>query len=249
MKLVIAGGGARMSYLLGIKKYIDENKLIIDEYSGSSSGSIFIVLMACNISNEIITKEYLKLIDNNTIYRNNFVDSKLDIVKKYLYKILPYNCHKLCTNKVHISYSYFEFPFIKNMIVSKFKSKDHLIQTILSSASFPFFVNKNLFYKNDKKLTLDGFFSDNTPLLDKNNSKNQIIIKTYFRTIMDLDIFIYKKLSKKMTNLGYFQMKKFIENGESMTDYIISHNKNNSKLYFYILILIIFFMILKKTWS
>lgn len=242
MKLIITGGGARMSYLLGIKKYIEESKLIIDEYSGSSSGSIFIVLMACNINNDIITKEYLNLIDDNTI---NF-NYKLDIVKKYLYKILPYNCHKLCSDKVYISYSYFEFPFIKNKIESKFKSKDHLIKTILSSSSFPFFVNKNLFYKNDKKLTLDGFFSNNTPLLDKNNSKNQIIIKTYFRSIIDLDLFLYKKLSKKMTDLGYYQMKNFIENGESITDYMISNNKNNTKIYFFLLILIIFFKLLKN---
>ena len=242
MKLVISGGGARISYLLGIKKYIEEKNILIDEYSGSSSGSIFIVLMACKISNNEIMKEYSKLIDDKIIFSNY----KLDLVKKYLYKILPNNCHILCTNKVNISYSYFKFPFIKNIITNKFKSKNHLIEIILASASFPFFINKNLFYRYDNKLLLDGFFSNNTPLLEKNNSENQIIVKTYFRTIYDLDIFLYKKLSKTMKNLGYNHMKNFIEKGETSIDFMISNNKYNTKLFLIILLILLFFNILKN---
>ena len=242
MKLIISGGGARISYLLGIKKYIEEKNIPIDEYSGSSSGSIFIVLMACKIRNNEIIKEYSKLIDDKTIF-NNY---KLDIVKKYLHKILPNNCHILCTNKVNISYSYFKFPFIRNKIVNKFKSKNHLIEIILASASFPFFINKNLFYKYNNKLLLDGFFSNNTPILEKNNSENQIIVKTYFRSIYDLDIFLYKKLSKQMTNLGYNHMKNFIENGETISNLMISNNKYNTKLFLIFLLILLFFNILKN---
>ena len=31
MKLIICGGGARVSYLIGIKKYIEEKKIKIEE--------------------------------------------------------------------------------------------------------------------------------------------------------------------------------------------------------------------------
>ena len=121
-----------------------------------------------------------------------------------------------------------------------------MIEIILASASFPFFINKNLFYRYDNKLLLDGFFSNNTPLLEKNNSENQIIVKTYFRTIYDLDIFLYKKLSKTMKNLGYNHMKNFIEKGETSIDFMISNNKYNTKLFLILLLILLFFNILKN---
>ena len=138
MKLVITGGGARISYLLGIKKCLEESNIKIDEYSGSSSGSIFIVLMACNISNDFIIKEYSKMINDKSLF-NNY---KLDIVRKYLHLILPKNCHKMCSGKVKISYSYLDYifntiPVIKNKIETNFRDKNHLIETILASSSFP----------------------------------------------------------------------------------------------------------------
>ena len=229
MKLIICGGGARVSYLIGIKKYIEEKKIKIEEYAGSSSGSIFIVLMACGISNKQIVKEYQLLIKDKE-YSNNY---KFDIIRKYLQKVLPENADKICSNKVRISLSYFDFPFIKNKIVTNFKSKNHLIETILTSCCFPFFINKNLFYNYENKWSFDGFFSENTPLIEKNNSENQIIIKTYMRCIFDLDLFIYKKISKKMINQGYNDIRKFFEYGETLTNFMVTNNKNNTKLYIY----------------
>ena len=235
MKLVISGGGARISYLIGIKKYFDENKIRFDQYSGSSSGSIFIVLMACNISNDLIISEYSKLVSDNEYFKNY----KLDIVRKYLNKLLPENSHIICSNKVRISYSYLDYlynliPIIRNKIETKFHSKKHLIETILASCSFPFFINKNFFYKYQNKYVLDGFFSNNTPLIEHNNSKNQIIIKTYYRAMYDLDLFIYKKLSSKMIKTGYNHMKNFINKGETTINFSISNNKYNTKLYTYL---------------
>lgn len=247
MKLVITGGGARISYLLGIKKYLEESNTKIDEYSGSSSGSIFIVLMACNISNDFIIKEYSKMIKDKSLF-NNY---KLDIVRKYLHLILPKNCHKMCSGKIRISYSYLDYifntiPIIKNKIETNFRDKNHLIETILASSSFPYFINKNLLYKYEDKYVLDGFFSDNTPLIEKNNSNNQIIIKTYYRAMYDLDLFIYKELSEKMINLGYIHMKNFIEKGETTINFSISNNKYNTKIYTYLLLFFVIFFLLKN---
>lgn len=242
MKLVISGGGARVSYLIGIKKYIEENNIHIEKYSGASSGSIFIVLMACKIDNKTIVNEYSKLIDDKTMYENY----KIDIIKKYLKKVLPNNCHEICTGKVFISISEFKFPFIKNRIISKFESKNHLIDIILASSSFPVVINKNLFYRLKDNRYLDGYFSDNTPLLEKNNSKNQIIVKTYFRSIYDLDLFIFKKISQRMMNLGYQNMKNFFEKGETTTNFSISNNKYNTKLYCYLLVFLIIFFAVRR---
>lgn len=247
MKLVISGGGARISYLIGIKKYFDENKIKFDQYAGSSSGSIFVVLMACNISNELIISEYSKLVSDNEYFKNY----KLDIVRKYLNKLLPENSHIICSNKVRISYSYLDYlynliPLIRNKIETKFHSKNHLIETILASCSFPFFINKNLFYKYQNKYVLDGFFSNNTPLIEQNNSKNQIIIKTYYRAMYDLDLFIYKKLSSKMIKSGYNHMKNFINKGETTINFSISNNKYNTKLYSYLFLFMFIYLLIKK---
>tara|TARA_A100001015_G_scaffold299126_1_gene382785 strand:+ start:97 stop:894 length:798 start_codon:yes stop_codon:yes gene_type:complete len=255
MKLIISGGGARLSYLLGIKKYIEESNIIIDEYAGSSSGALFAVLMACKLKNEYIIKVYLRLIKDD-IYKNNY---KFKIIKKFLKIVLPKNCHELCSGKVRISISVSKFPLLKNQIINKFISRDHLIDIILSSCSFPFFINKNFFHKlsstNSKGISLvdkqiyatDGLFTNNTPLIEKNNSKNQIIIKTYVRSIYDLDLFIYKKISNYMMRQGYNEMKKFIENGESIYNFTISHNQYNTKIFvMYLIIYIIISPILKN---
>ena len=251
MKLIISGGGARLSYLLGIKKYIEESNIIIDEYAGSSSGALFAVIMACHLRNEDLIKVYQKLMKDD-IYKNNY---KFKIIKKFLQIVLPKNCHELCSGKVRISISVFKFPLLRNQIVNKFISKDHLIDIILSSCSFPYFINKNFFHKfnytNSKGTSLvdkpiyatDGLFTDNTPLIEKNNSKNQIIIKTYMRCVYDLELFIYKKISNKMMRQGYNQMKKFIENGESIYNFNISHNKYNTKIF---ISFVIIFVIIKS---
>ena len=56
--LVVSGGGMKFYYLLGIKKALEEKKINIKRYSGTSSGSIFIVLIICGIDNKILINTY-----------------------------------------------------------------------------------------------------------------------------------------------------------------------------------------------
>ena len=117
---------------------------------------------------------------------------------------------------------------------------------VLKEILFREFLNEEEWVKYQNKYVLDGFFSNNTPLIEHNNSKNQIIIKTYYRAMYDLDLFIYKKLSSKMIKSGYNHMKNFINKGETTINFSISNNKYNTKLYSYLFLFMFIYLLIKK---
>lgn len=242
IKLVISGGGNQLSYLLGIKKYIEDNNIDIDKLSGSSVGSIMICLIKCKVSNEKIIREYSKLSEQKD-------KDKMNSLKIFIKNVLPKEAYKLCSKDVYISTSLKnknKFGF-KNVIFSDFKSNNQLINSILASCSFPYFINKKNYFKINNDIFIDGFFSNNTPLIKKNNSIDQIIIKPYL--IMPLNKFIFsvnKKIDNKLINKGYHDFKKFNEDKETLINFTITNNKYNTKLFIYLIFLIILLSYLFK---
>ena len=200
--LVVSGGGMKFYYLLGIKKALEEKKINIKRYSGTSSGSIFIVLIICGIDNKILINTYQKLFKMS--------DYKMNIIDKFLNEVLPENCHIICSNRVFISITKIGIP-IKNEIISKFTSKKHLIEIIKISSSFPVFVNSNIFYKYKKDYYIDGFFTNNTPFF-KDKLREQIIIRPFIVKYKNLQIFDMEPNSNiEYIKLGYFELNKFIK--------------------------------------
>ena len=239
--LIVSGGGSKFYYLIGIKKAIDvcskKNILKIKRYAGTSSGSMLITLMACNIENSLIIKVYKQINKNNK--------TNIKLIKKGLDILLPKNAHIICSDKVYISVTKLGLPF-KNEIISKFSSRQDLIDTILCSSSFPFFVNNNIYHKYKNKYYIDGFFTNNTPYF-KDNIRKQIIIKpfliqySYFNPFeLEPDYYI------KYISVGFKEFYQFL-NGKKILP-IGWYNKNN-KHYFSIrkhLILLSHFINFKK---
>ena len=169
--LVISGGGIKFYYLLGIKKAIEilikKRKINLYRLAGTSSGSLIISLIACQIPNKKLVKTYLKYTRTS--------DFKIKILDKFLDEVLPDNAHNICSNKVYISIT--KLPY-HNQIISNFSSKKHLIEIIKISCAFPLFVNNNIFYYYQGNLYLDGSFTNNTPVF-QDKIRKQIIIKPF----------------------------------------------------------------------
>lgn len=198
--LVISGGGMKFYYLLGVKKALEEKKINIKRYSGTSSGSIFIVLIACGIDNDILIKTYQELFK-----KSNY---KMNIINDFLNIVLPENCHLICSDKVFISISKVSLPF-ENRIISKFESKKHLIEVVKTSSSFPIFVNSNIFYEYENSKHIDGFFTNNTPFF-KDTLRNQIIVRPFIVKYENLQIFdMEPNKNIKYIKLGYQDLNNF----------------------------------------
>ena len=231
INLVISGGGVKLFYFIGMyyffKKLQDKKIIKFKSYSAISSGSVFIVLMACNINIHLLLKTYKKYI---ILFhqRHRLCFSKMLLLKHFLYEILPKDAHILCTNKVYISMTQID-SFPRKVTFNKFKSKKDLIEILLASSSFPFLVNKNIYYKYKNHKYIDGCFTDNTPII---KSFDTIIFKPFLTGRINL--FSLEKLSDiKNIKKGFDDTKKFFLN----TDKTLSLDwyKNESSIYKYIL--------------
>jgi hypothetical protein len=221
LDLIVSGGGTKFYYLIGIKKAIEmyskKNILKINRYAGTSSGSMLITLMACNIDNSSIINVYKQLNKNN-----------MELIKKGLEMLLPKNAHIICSNKVYISVTKLGFPF-RNEIISKFSSRQDLIETILCSSSFPYFVNSEFYHKYKNKYYIDGFFSNNTPYF-KDNLRKQLIINPFLIKYSTFHPFELEPNSHiKYISVGFKDFHKFLDGTKILP---FEWYKKNKKKYF-----------------
>lgn len=239
--LIVSGGGSKFYYLIGIKKALElcsrKNILKIKRYAGTSSGSMLITLMACNIDNLSIINVYKQINKNN---RTN-----IKLIKKGLDMLLPKNAHIICSNKVYISVTKLGFPF-KNEVISKFSSREELIETILCSSSFPYLVNGNIYHKYKNNYYIDGFFTNNTPYF-KDNLRRQIIIKPFLIKYSNFHPFeLEPNYHIKYLSIGFKDFHRFL-NGTKLLP--IEWYKKSKKNYFSIrkhLFLLSYFINFKK---
>lgn len=208
INLVISGGGVKLFYFLGIYSMLhtlQNNKIIkIKSYSGISSGSVFITLMACKINIPFILKKYKKYISLFQ-QRNKLKITKFKLLENFLYEILPEDAHIICSNKVYITTTQVSLPF-KKITFNQYNSKKDLIEKLLTSTSFPFLVNENIYHSYDNKKYIDGCFSTNTPLIFKENT---LIFRPFLTGRINL--FSLEKLNDiKNIKKGFNDMKKVL---------------------------------------
>ena len=190
------------------------------EFYGASAGSISSVVAACNVDFEAAMAENLKLPEKSDV----FTHSRL--IELWLDRILPHNCHVICSGKVHISVTVVSLncPQLRRMIVSSFCSKQDLINACLSSSHIPFLLDGNFTRVYRGKRCVDGsllFVLKNTfwetrELTDSNNRHafvfnhrdDQDLIKHNWGSFHKLD----KKSLMQMFQMGYSYGKAYSEN-------------------------------------
>lgn len=173
INLLLPGGGLMCFYQYGalklLKKFIDNGSIEINKIYCASGGSVVGALFLSGIDINEVSNFY----NENKKNKNN--KSLINILYDTLNDILPENCHELCTDKLFIYVSEYNPPFsFYSHIISKFESKEHLINMIAASSSIPFFTSDG-FYKYKNKYYYDGLDINFDDIEYSPETKNVII--------------------------------------------------------------------------
>ncbi|XP_012279637.1 patatin-like phospholipase domain-containing protein 2 isoform X3 [Orussus abietinus] len=170
MNLSFAGCGFLGIYHVGVavcfKKYAPH--LLLDKISGASAGAIAACCLLCDLPLGEITSNVLHLArEARQRALGPFSPSfnVQDILLQNLQHFLPADAHLRVNGKLHISLT--RVYDGKNVIVSRFTSKEDLLQALLASSFIPLFSGL-LPPKYHGVRYMDGGFSDNLPILDEN---------------------------------------------------------------------------------
>ena len=205
------GTGTNFPFYFGVMQYLQEN-YILDNIilSGSSSGALIALICILKLDFMDILKKILEIQDE--IIKNH--GSLLFIWKKYLIDfyndIIPekkeYNNIEIIETKISFSLS----P-IQKIVSKNFKSKQQIIDSLLSSQHLPFLLDKNLFHIKNNEYFIDGVLSDYL----FNNNNNYIKIPNYIN-IFRLASIRTKEEIYNMFDIGYNETKKLKEYYDSI---------------------------------
>ncbi|XP_045487959.1 uncharacterized protein LOC110998337 [Pieris rapae] len=170
MNLSFAGCGFLGIYHVGVsvclKKYAPH--LLLGNISGASFGAVSACCLLCDLPIGEITSDVLRIVGEARAGSLgpfspsfNIQNVLLESMERYL----PTDAHKIVSGKLHISLT--RVYDGKNVIVSKFATREDLLQALLASCFVPVFSGM-LPPKFHGNRYMDGGFSDNLPVLDEN---------------------------------------------------------------------------------
>ncbi len=207
---IFSGGGLKGYYLFGaiiiLRRMIDNNKITIRNYICVSVGALAAVFLLSGISIHKMRNIY-EFAKQNDKYDLN------DLTLNICDKLLPDNIHELCNGKVKIIVSRLTLNGMKEEIITKFKSKKHLLKIIHATSCVPYFTNTKIDgVKIKDKTYYDGAFTNNLPIIN-NNDLPQLLFRT-----LDVD-YNYNNTFKLNDNYpellilrGVIDMEFFIKN-------------------------------------
>ncbi|XP_025409304.1 patatin-like phospholipase domain-containing protein 3 isoform X5 [Sipha flava] len=143
--------------------YLLENKLC-----GSSAGAIAACCLICDVPLELMTSHMLDIVKEARSKTLGPFSPSMNISEQLyarLNKDLPDDVHNRVSGKLFVSLT--RVPGGKNVIKSEFSSKEEVLQTLLASAFIPVF-SGFIPPLIGKYRYMDGGFTDNLPILDKN---------------------------------------------------------------------------------
>jgi len=244
---ILSGGGLKGYYLFGaiiiLRKMIDNNQIEIRNFICVSVGAMAAVFLLSGISIHKMRNIYEFAKQNNKYDLNK-------LTLKILNELLPDNIHELCNNKLKIIVSKLELKNMKEEVITKFKSKEHLLNIIHATSCIPYFTSKNMRgVKIGNNTYYDGAFTNNLPIIN-DNDMSQLVFHTInvdyrYKNTFNLndkypELLILKGVIEMETFLKKVSKKnKKIEN--IPIEWILPHNKVNITLFdnaiYYILII------------
>ncbi|XP_063052084.1 patatin-like phospholipase domain-containing protein 2 [Engraulis encrasicolus] len=169
-----AGCGYMGIYYIGVGSCLLERaSYLLDDASkigGSSSGALFGALVVCKVSLAktcgmmlMMTKEARR----RSISALHPTFNLLKVVRDFLEVELPDDAHLLASGRLHISLT--RASDGQNVLVSRFASKEELIQALICSSFFPLYCGWMPPTYRDIRY-VDGAISDNLPFSSLNNT-------------------------------------------------------------------------------
>lgn len=163
--LVFSGGGTFFFWYAGVASFLSKNtNLKNTTFVGVSAGALIAVLLACEVD---ILKSVEMVVD---ICKNHNVHNRMFgilgiwscLVKQWLSLVLPSNAADLCNSKtVCIILKRFPNSIIS---VSKFKSKDDIIECLLAAVHIPLLMNMRFLASYNNAYFYDPYVSGMTNL-------------------------------------------------------------------------------------
>lgn len=130
-----------------ISKMVINKKIKINQIYGISVGAIIGVLMLQTInSHDSISFDDILDYSNNELklmYKNNIKIA--ECYKILLNKILSDDIYEFCTNKLIVNFNVLTKYGFQQKVISKYISKQHVINCVIASASIPY-LSINTFY-------------------------------------------------------------------------------------------------------
>lgn len=168
--LSLCGCGFLCIYHAGVCAALREYapQLTRNKIYGASAGSIAAAGLICNVSVADATSSILQVVAearSGVLQAFSPTFDLMGIVRNDLNRVLPENAHQLCSGRLFISLTRYDDG--KNVIFSEFTTKKELIQAILCSCFIPIFCGYSVPELRGVKY-IDGGFSDNQPVFDKN---------------------------------------------------------------------------------
>jgi len=163
--IVLEGGAFNGSYLAGCLFYLKElenkNYIKIHNLSACSVGTL--ISLAYFIDDEKLMVKIYEI-----AYNQFKKKADINIFKKTFALIREYinnDIFSLINNKLYITY--FNIRTGKQKVICKYKNVNHLLDVIRRSCSFPYIIDKNLYYKNKY---IDGLHPYIFPSSSKDNN-------------------------------------------------------------------------------
>lgn len=170
MNLSFAGCGFLGIYHVGVavcfKKYAPH--LLLDKISGASVGALAATCLLCDMPLGEMTSDFFRIVNEARSHSLGPFSPSFNIqtcLLEGLQKFLPADAHELVSGRLHISLT--RVYDGKNVIVSKFNSREELLQALLCACFIPGFSGL-LPPRFQGVRYMDGAFSDNLPVLDEN---------------------------------------------------------------------------------
>ena len=202
--LTLAGGGFKGLLFIPILQGIEDTKVEIVTYSGTSVGSLVGLIHSLGYKAQeiedilVITGILDKSFDiNYSLLATNFSIINIEPLISLIRNMLE-NIHKIKTMKEHYDRTKKTLIMCATNLATKqtqYFSRIHtpeqnIIEALLSSINLPFIFSSTTFNGEQFNQCIDGFFSDNCPfeilLNDKNTYDNTVIIKHVVCNFLDI---------------------------------------------------------------
>lgn len=240
INLIFGAGGLAGYYSVGIAGYINSlvlnKKIQINNIYGTSCGALISVVLIQSFKYRNFGMDESLNYSNNELklmYKNSNMKIT-DSYRKLLEDILTDDIHELCTDKLFINFYVLTKYGLQQRCISKYTSKQHVINCVVASASIPYisinsFCTKYLCpFESTTYMAFDGIKFNKNMLKDTKYQTIYVNISSYNYDIIKRMIPIDNCIEKHVINGIYDMYYLLTEKKQIKTLYIYDRNKQKT---------------------